>query len=144
MNNIDDIPCSKIRLNLSAKNLYDSDVFSKSDPMCVVYLARDAKCDGNYHEIARTETIRNCLNPEWCKPIFVDYYFEEVQRVKFEIYDIDNTSCLLSEHDYLGKAESTLAEIVGAPSSSRILPLIGPKSGRKNGEIKVIAEEADD
>ncbi|VDN54181.1 unnamed protein product, partial [Dracunculus medinensis] len=52
-----------------------------------------------------TETIRNCLNPEWCKPIFVDYYFEEVQRVKFEI---------------------------------------GPKSGRKYGEIKVIAEEADD
>lgn len=39
-------------------------------------------------------------------------------------YDIDNTSCLLSEHDYLGKAESTLAEIVGAPSSSRILPLM--------------------
>lgn len=45
------------------RNLIDSDVFSKSDPMCVVYLQTlDIR---KWKEICRTEVIDNTLNPDF-------------------------------------------------------------------------------
>uniref|UniRef100_F1KU93 Nicotinic receptor-associated protein 1 n=1 Tax=Ascaris suum TaxID=6253 RepID=F1KU93_ASCSU len=136
--------CSKVRLTLSAKNLKDCDVFSKSDPMCVVFLSSGALRGGRYSECGRTETLSNCLNAEWSKTIVVDYFFEEIQDIKFEVYDIDSSSNNLADHDFIGSAESTLAEIVGGPSCRRSFFLRGKNGERNCGELTIVAEEAED
>uniref|UniRef100_A0AC34F842 C2 domain-containing protein n=1 Tax=Panagrolaimus sp. ES5 TaxID=591445 RepID=A0AC34F842_9BILA len=130
------IPITKLELSISAKNLKDRDVFSKSDPICVVFEAvHSPNQDGlKYQEIGRTEQIQDCLNPEWIKKIIINYMFEERQRIKFEVYDIDSESTTLSKHDFLGSAECDLADIVAAPFSTLSLSL-------KTGSITIHAEE---
>lgn len=41
----------------------------------------------------------------------LDYYFEEVQQLKFAVYDMDNTTPQVSDDDFLGKIECTLGEV---------------------------------
>jgi len=45
------------------RNLLDCDVFSKSDPMCVVYMKTPEI--SKWNEICRTECISNSLNPDF-------------------------------------------------------------------------------
>lgn len=54
------------------------------------------------------EKIKNCQDPEFCKKLVVDYYFEKVQKLKFSVYDIDNKSFDLNDDDCLGGIECTL------------------------------------
>lgn len=48
---------------LRFRNLLDCDVFSKSDPMCVVYMKTPEI--SKWSEICRTECINNSLNPDF-------------------------------------------------------------------------------
>ena len=41
----------------------------------------------------------------------MDYYFEEVQKLRFEIYDIDNKTPQLDDDDYLGGLECTMGQV---------------------------------
>lgn len=63
------------------------DVFSKSDPMCVVYRSTRTALYLNeeWKEVGRTEAIMNTLNPEFTTQIFLDYFFEEKQPLRFEL-----------------------------------------------------------
>lgn len=64
----------------------DKDVFSKSDPICVVYrLVSRPDERAYYEEIGRTEVIMNCLNPQWDKKVYLSYFFEEKQPLRFEL-----------------------------------------------------------
>ncbi|KHN82609.1 Nicotinic receptor-associated protein 1 [Toxocara canis] len=58
-------------------------------------------------------------------------------------YDIDSSSSNLADHDFIGSAESTLAEIVGGPSCRRTFSLRGKNGGPSCGELTVLAEEAE-
>ena len=100
---------SVVELSISAKNLRDMDVFSKSDPMCVV----STKPFGsqNYMEIKRTECIHNNVNPQWVTKVQMNYMFEEQQHLKFDIYDVDSNTRDLSQHDFLGSCTVTLGQI---------------------------------
>ncbi|KAG1703660.1 Copine-4 [Nymphon striatum] len=132
-------PCtSKIELRISCKNLLDLDVTSKSDPMVALYI----KHQNTWFEVGRTENIQNSLNPEFSKPIVCDYYFEEVQHARFEVYDIDNSTPELDDDDMLGKAEFTIAEIVSSNVISKNLYLKkGVLAGK--GSITISVEEVD-
>ena len=46
----------------------------------------------------------------------MDYFFEEVQLLKFVVYDVDSERHIedLSRHDLLGEAEFTLADVISA------------------------------
>uniref|UniRef100_A0A1I7ZVG1 Copine-3 n=1 Tax=Steinernema glaseri TaxID=37863 RepID=A0A1I7ZVG1_9BILA len=140
--------CSKLRLTLSARGLRDLDYFSKSDPLCVVYMLRDAHISkARKVEIGRTEIVKNCLDPEWNKTFVIDYYFEEKQPIIFEVFDADSKSQCLADHDFIGSAETTVGDIVGAQASTKFMKLVnnrhtGPYT--KWGELKIVAEEADD
>lgn len=62
-------------------------MFSKSDPLCVMFEAVHSKdARAKFGEVGRTECVKNCLNPEWNTKIVLDYYFEERQRMKFEMF----------------------------------------------------------
>merc|ERR1712154_506938 len=105
--------------------------------MCVLKMT-DPK-SRQTHEIGRTETIQDSLNPDFVKKFIVDYFFEERQLLKFEIYDIDSSSQRLSDHDFLGCMECSLGEVVSAPGSCFNQKLEGPSA--KRGSIIVRSEE---
>ncbi len=83
-------PSSKIILSLSCRNLKDLDTFSKSDPEVHVYLKNGKQ--GNYGLLGKTEMILNNLNPDFVKTFTLDYFFEKEQWIKFEVYDVDDSS----------------------------------------------------
>ncbi|XGW30842.1 hypothetical protein V3C99_009645, partial [Haemonchus contortus] len=135
-------PSVILLLTLKAKKLLDKDVFSKSDPMCVVsqFVGR-LTGKGKWLECGRTECVKNTLDPEWASQIRIEYFFEERQTMRFEIYDIDAPTSELSAHDFLGRMECELAEIVANRSFTKSLS--GTK--RKNhGELTVSCDELDD
>jgi hypothetical protein len=77
----------------NSRALADTDVFSKSDPVCVLDEWRPALRGGlpgqqmQWVEVGRTEVIDNNLNPEWSRKFQLDYFFERVQRLRFRVYD---------------------------------------------------------
>ncbi len=107
---------------------------SKSDPLCVVYV----QANGAWTEFRRTERLVNTLNPDFATKILIGYRFEELQKLKFKIYDIDSASAVLEQHDFLGEAECNLGQIVS--SGNFVTSLHHPK-GKNKGEICVRAEE---
>ncbi|XP_076448583.1 copine-8-like [Babylonia areolata] len=128
-------PATLVELSVSCRKLIDADVFSKSDPMVVLFM-QDAAVRG-WREFGRTEIIWNNLNPDFVKKFVLHYYFEQSQKLKFEIYDVDSESPDLSKHDFLGRTECTLGEIVA--SNKLVKRLTGPK--KDSGSIIISAEE---
>ncbi|RWS11942.1 copine-8-like isoform X1 [Dinothrombium tinctorium] len=124
---------SKLELSISCRNLINADLISKSDPQVVVYMKDSFR--GDYFEIGRTEVIDDNLNPDFVKKIAVDYNFETVQNLKFEVFDID-----YGGSDFLGRMETTLAEIVANKGSEFVRPLVGIPN-RECGVIIINVEE---
>uniref|UniRef100_A0AAQ5Z485 C2 domain-containing protein n=1 Tax=Amphiprion ocellaris TaxID=80972 RepID=A0AAQ5Z485_AMPOC len=131
---------TKVELTISCENLMDMDVFSKSDPLCALYINSTGS---HWYEFGRTEMILNCLNPKFAKKFVLDYYFEMVQRLRFCVYDIDNDTYDLSDDDFLGELECTLGQIVSNRQMTRPLRL---KNNRPAGcgTITITAEEITD
>uniref|UniRef100_A0A8B9SG31 Copine 5 n=1 Tax=Apteryx owenii TaxID=8824 RepID=A0A8B9SG31_APTOW len=123
---------------VSRRHLLDKDTFSKSDPLCVLYTqGAESK---QWREFGRTEVIDNTLNPDFVRKFILDYFFEEKQNLRFDLYDVDSKSPDLSKHDFLGQAFCTLGEIVGSAGSRLEKPLTGIP-GKKCGTIILLAEE---
>ena len=53
----------------------------------------------------------NNLNPSFAQAFVMDYKFEEVQKLKFSVYDIDSPTQRLTDHDFLGEMECTLGHV---------------------------------
>ncbi|KAJ0977682.1 hypothetical protein J5N97_013156 [Dioscorea zingiberensis] len=136
-----------LELSLSASKLRDLDIFSKSDPMAVIYL----KKQGNMlEELGRTEVMMNTLDPVWITKFTINYQFEIVQPLLFRVYDVDTRyhnepvkKLKLSEQDFVGEASCALSEIVARRGCSLTLNLQFPNgpSGPRLGTITVCAEE---
>uniref|UniRef100_A0A4W6E547 Copine 8 n=1 Tax=Lates calcarifer TaxID=8187 RepID=A0A4W6E547_LATCA len=123
------IPATKVEITVSCRNLLDRDTFSKSDPSKISHLS-----------FGRTEVIDNTLNPDFVRKFILDYFFEERQNLRFDLYDVDSKSANLSKHDFLGQAYCTLGEVVGS-LGSRLEKALGGIPGKKCGTIIVKAEE---
>ncbi|XP_064354320.1 copine-5 [Dromaius novaehollandiae] len=152
------VPATKVELTVSCRRLLDKDTFSKSDPLCVLYTqGTESK---QWREFGRTEVIDNTLNPDFVRKFVLDYFFEEKQNLRFDLYDVDSKSPDLSKHDFLGQAFCTLGEIVGSAGSRLEKPLTmgtvtahsrgrkpapavsnGGIPGKKCGIIILLAEE---
>ncbi|XP_076617891.1 copine-3-like [Chaetodon auriga] len=131
---------TKVELTISCENLMDMDVFSKSDPLCALYINTSGS---HWYEFGRTEMILNCLNPKFAKKFVIDYYFEMVQRLRFCVYDIDNDTYDLGDDDFLGELECTLGQIVSNKQMTRSL-LLKNKRPAGRGTITIRAEEITD
>ncbi|PKA64818.1 Protein BONZAI 3 [Apostasia shenzhenica] len=138
---------SQVELSVSATKLRDRDVLSSSDPMAVLFAK---KPDGKLQEIGRTEVIMNSLNPAWITKFIVNYQFEIVQPLVFQIFDVDtkyhNTpvkTLQLNDQDFLGEATCVLSEIVTKPTRNLVLGLHDKKArhAARLGSITVHAEE---
>jgi hypothetical protein len=125
-----------IDVHVSCTALKDKDFFSKSDPCCVLFADRG----GTWVEIGRTETIKNNLNPQFSHTFGLDYRFEEVQRLKFSVYDIDTKSAKLTDDDFIGYCECSLGELVSNSPFTRPLYMKPEKKAGK-ASITLRAEE---
>ncbi|XP_077051642.1 copine-4 isoform X1 [Siphateles boraxobius] len=129
-------PClTKVELRVACKGISDRDALSKPDP-CVVLKMQS---HGQWFEVDRTEVIRSSISPVFSKVFTVDYYFEEVQRLRFELHDISSNHNGLKEADFLGAMECTLGQIVSQRKLSKALLKQGNTSGKSS--ITVTAEE---
>ncbi|KAM9654993.1 copine-9 isoform 9-T9 [Morphnus guianensis] len=75
----------------SPRNLLDMDTFSKSDPVVVLFVQGSGSSE--WKEFGRTEVIDNTLNPDFVRKFVLDYYFEEKQNLRFDVYNVDSKSC---------------------------------------------------
>ncbi|CAL8097154.1 unnamed protein product [Orchesella dallaii] len=142
-------PTSTVEISISCRNLLDMDVFSRSDPMCVVY--HHPAGMSHWVELVRTEVVWDCLDPDFVTKVTLDYRFEIEQPLRFEVYDIDAPSANLENHDFLGYTECTLAQVVAAGYQGLSLPLLQnkskyypilPKNAKiSKGSIILLAEE---
>uniref|UniRef100_A0A2K6F502 Copine 7 n=1 Tax=Propithecus coquereli TaxID=379532 RepID=A0A2K6F502_PROCO len=128
---------SKVELRLSCRHLLDRDPLTKSDPSVVLL----QQSQGQWAQVGRTEVVRSSLHPVFSKVFTLDYYFEEAQKLRFEVYDTHGPSGLgCQDDDFLGGMECTLGQIVAQKKMTRPLLL---KFGRNAGKstITVIAED---
>ncbi|XP_031432342.1 copine-4 isoform X2 [Clupea harengus] len=101
-------PClTKVELRVACKGISDRDALSKPDPCVVIKM----QSHGQWLEVDRTEVIRSCINPTFSKVFTLDYYFEEVQRLRYELYDISSNHNGMKEADFLGAMECTLGQV---------------------------------
>ncbi|XP_076205010.1 copine-7 [Aptenodytes patagonicus] len=128
---------SKVELRVSCKHLLDRDTLNKSDP-CVLLLMQS---QGQWMEVDRSEVIKSNLNPVFAKIFTVDYYFEEVQKLRFEVYDSHGHAGVgTHDDDFLGGMECTVGQIV---AQKRVTKPLFLKYGKFAGKstITVISEE---
>ena len=52
-------------------------IFNSLRPSCHAFVM--------YLQFGRTEAIMNTLNPDFVRKFVMDYYFEESQKLKFEL-----------------------------------------------------------
>lgn len=71
-------------------------------------------------QVDRTEVIRSSSSPVFSKIFLVDYYFEEVQRLRFELHDISSGNNGLRDADFLGAMECTLGQVSAWPNGKHI------------------------
>lgn len=89
-----------------------SKVCLRSSWLSVTGRKRSHSCDlFSIWQVDRTEVIRTCINPVFSKLFTVDFYFEEVQRLRFEVHDISSNHNGLKEADFLGGMECTLGQV---------------------------------
>lgn len=123
--------------SLFCRNLPDLDVLSKSDPMCVMYVQPFGQ--NQWQEFGRTETILNNSNPDFAKKMNIIYRFEELQKLKFEVYDVDSSRANLLDHDLIGWTEVTLGNIVSQRVIKQKLDFFNKSLNR--GMLIICAEE---
>ena len=86
----------RMEISIRCVNLYSRNNKPTKDLnlVCAMYqrlTSQNSKDAGNvkWHEVGRTEQVKNDKNPVWKRKIEIDYRFEERQEVKFEVYDWD-------------------------------------------------------
>ncbi|XP_020515068.2 copine-4 [Labrus bergylta] len=129
-------PClTKVELRLTCKGISDRDALSKPDPCFVLNM----QSHGQWMEVDRTEVIRSTVNPTYSKVFTLDFYFEEVQRLRFELFDVNSGHNGLKEADFLGSVECTLGQIVHQRKLCKALLRPGGTVGK--AIITITAEE---
>ena len=135
---------SRVELSIKCNNLVNMDQGGDlSDPFVVVTIMNGTREE----EIGRTEVIANTLNPVFVRKIMMLYKFEEIQSLKFHVYDADTNfrndrseQLDVNKQDYQGSMSCSLAEICGSAGRTLTRPLVHPRSPRM-GTITVTAEE---
>ncbi|CAM4677038.1 unnamed protein product [Leuciscus chuanchicus] len=133
------VPATKIEISVSCRSLLDVDTFSRSAPVVVLYVQGIGTKE--WRESGRTEVIDNTLNPDFVRKFVLDYFFEEKQNLRFDVYNVDSRSSNISKHkSFLGQTFCTLGEIIGS-TGSRLERVLSGIPGKKCGNIIFTAEE---
>jgi Ca2+-dependent lipid-binding protein len=124
----------KVDMYISGRKLKDLDVFSKSDPICILSEYNDKT--KQWVKLGQTEQIKNNLNPDFKTHLTVNYFFEKKQNIKFEMIDWDGEG----SYDPIGAIETTMGAVMGAKGQVFTSNLAHGKDTTKRGQIIVRAE----
>ena len=127
-----------VKLYISGRNLKNMDMFSKSDPLCVVF--EKAQDSDDWFEIGRTEFIKDTLDPNFEKAIDIDYFFEKNQVLKFEFIDDDGGDSDDPYYDIIGSSNMNLSSIMASKGQTLSKPLLIPGKRKQRGMIIARAE----
>lgn len=73
-------------------------------------------------QVDRTEVAPSCGNPSFSKVFTLDFYFEERQRLRFELLDVYSSGLYGAKHEaFLGFVECNLGQVSG------LRPTVGPR-----------------
>lgn len=129
----------RVSLSFECNNLPNMDILSKSDPFIVTYLQGD---DKKWIEVGRTEIVVNNLNPVFVTRVILNYKFESVQHLRFQVYDADEgdnvKNIVLDRQDFIGEAETVLSELVHKKTATKLDLKLNEKT---RGSIIVKCEE---
>ena len=128
-------PNIKVEISVACTSLKNKDLFSKSDPLCILYEKRN----GKWAEKDRTEMIHNNLNPQWQKKFCLSYHPIVPHQIKFEIYDWDTKATKVEKQDFLGSAEISIQKILTDNHTKGGCQLLLKNGGQ--GKIIINAEE---
>lgn len=93
-----DVLKERVELFISCSDIIKKDFNSNSDPFVVVYLR--SSNNQVFREIGRTEVIYDNHFPKFSKQFRLDYYFEQDQTLRFDVFDEDKKgSSKLKDHD---------------------------------------------
>ncbi|GBG62042.1 hypothetical protein CBR_g28518 [Chara braunii] len=114
-------------LFLKADNLCEPDQQSTCNPFVVVSLKSEK--ESIWREVARTEIVFGSACPQWLTPIRISYRFEQVQKLRFSMFNAhpsvkdpaDSDVLELEEHAFLGATECCLCEMVVSAEKSKTL-----------------------
>uniref|UniRef100_A0A3B1IQ86 Copine family member 9 n=1 Tax=Astyanax mexicanus TaxID=7994 RepID=A0A3B1IQ86_ASTMX len=135
------VPATKIEVTVSCSSLISCSLcLSVSLFSTVVVLYIQGIGTKEWREFGRTEVIENTLNPDFVRKFVLDFFFEEKQNLRFDVYNVDTRSSNISKHDFLGQTFCTLGEIIGS-TGSRMERTLSGIPGKKCGNIIFTAEE---
>jgi len=124
-----------IELFIACRDLIKKDMNSKSDPFVVVYI-KDSK-NKRWEEIGRTEVIYDNHFPKFSKQFRMEYFFEEEQVLRFDVYDEDKKgSKKLKDHDILGSCTMVIGEVVHEPGMIMAKKLMHKGRALRNKKTK--------
>ena len=129
-------PTAAITLHISCRKLFKMDTFSPSDPIARVFIKENDK----WIQIGETEHIENNENPDFATYFEMDYFFEKIQQLKFEVLDED-TVAGKKKYSMIGQATCELAKVMSKSNQTFIEDLRLPKGGDPRGKIIIRAEE---
>jgi len=135
------IPLAKVVLSFECKQLANLDTLSKSDPQIILY--KKEVGNDKWIEFARTEMVKDNLNPKFATSVDIDYYFEQVQPLRFLVIDVDDERGALKDQDIIGEVITTLGAIVGS-KGSQFLSKIMHSRRKHNGYFIAYASESHD
>ena len=118
-------PKEAIELFFSCRSLKNMDYGSVSDSIVHILI----QGSGGWVKIGETEVKKDSLNPDFAKSLIMDYYFEKVQNLRFEVFDQDPEKL-----EFIGECTTTLSKIAGARNQTFLGELKNNK-GHKTGHI---------
>ncbi|CAG8523928.1 18607_t:CDS:10 [Acaulospora morrowiae] len=133
---------AQVELKISCTDLPNLDYISKTDPQ-VILLSKDQRTQKWSNTPHATEVIKNNLDPKFVKGIVVDYFFEELQKYRFIVVNVnDKQNQDWRDQEFIGQFDCDLGSILGSPGGKIKGRLISPKHrGKKRGFIIITAEE---
>ncbi|XP_070574751.1 copine-8-like isoform X2 [Ptychodera flava] len=117
----------EVDISVSARDILDRDLLSKSDPKCVLYTKRLGSQE--FVKYDETEEVTDNLNPTFVKKFRLTYFVREKQELLFKLYDVD-----VLTKDFLGEVTCLLSDIYRQQRLE--LPLL--YSGNKKGQSGVL------
>ncbi|KAL3104226.1 hypothetical protein niasHS_002253 [Heterodera schachtii] len=137
-------PCSRVLLTITAKDLLDLDPDECIDPFCKVSVCEASSMapQRQWEVLGQTEVIGNTCDPEWSTKICLTFFFEEQQRLMFEVFDKNREGLNPAVRIYpkrIGQCTMLLHEIVGAHMNRLNSQLM--EEGKAVGWLMVTAEE---
>ncbi|KYO19500.1 copine-6 isoform A [Alligator mississippiensis] len=120
---------SRVELRVSCQNLLDPDAEAKPDAFVVLKMLTE----GQWVEVERTEVLASSLDPIFAHVFSLDYFFEEMQALLFEVINEAESQ----DSGPLGVAECTLGQIVSQRNVT--LPLL-LDTGEAAGKASIVIE----